>query len=160
MKAMILTFLLSLTVQKEDATNPLKLYQLAIIADAIAQVSKTPAEAARSITMGFWETGWNLRVHAGQCKKWECDHGLARGPWQVHKDGMPMSKWVTMHGIDHTLAQAQEAHDRIEHDFARCKSFEGAVALYMGGKYCGWRSDDTKKRNEFYERALAALRTH
>lgn len=162
MKALILAFLIKLLVQKEDVGNPLKQPQLEIIADSIAQVAKTPEEAARLITMAYWESGLNLRVHSGHCKKNtpECDHGKARGIYQLHQDGLPEDRWSKMHGIDHTLEQTEEAHVRIERRHRQCGGdFESTAALYMGAKWCGWRDEkgNIKKRGEFYRRALAAL---
>ena len=41
--------------------------------------------AAALVTLGWWESKYVWRVHAGKCRPLECDAGRARTPWQMQR---------------------------------------------------------------------------
>lgn len=88
-----------LPVFHEDRANPYKGAQMVTLARAIASVSKTKDEAAFLITLGQHESGFSFRVHFGICRQFECDHGRALSPWQMHKNGRTDDEWLGFVGL-------------------------------------------------------------
>jgi len=148
MKA-IFALLLALPQRFEDRGSLAKTGQLNELASVLSSYSTD--QAAALLMLAYWETGLSLQVHEGHCKNWECDHGRARGLWQVHRNGMPDAMWDQMIGVDHTKEQAAEALFRWEQALAICKTPAGAVAVYMG-QGCEWSTVNTRARVRDYER--------
>jgi hypothetical protein len=159
MKAVILAFLLSLPVSREDVHDSRKELQLASIAIAIDEAATSPQEAAMLIATGYHESHFSLRIHAGNCRPDECDAGRVRGPWQVQRHGMRAEEWNQMHGLGNTRAQALAAQKRLIVGQVNCRgSAYGALVRYLGLR-CHDRSNKVRPRFELYERALNAIRT-
>lgn len=158
MKPLILAFLLYLPMPAEDFDNPHKPAQLESIAAAIEQAADGNRRlAALLISTGFIETKYSLRIHNGHCASWECDHGRARGPWQVWRNGMPQKDWTNMRGLGHTEDQALAAKRVLVRGLAMCGTVRGAIARYVGLP-CDARGPTLEKRFEWYQRAYRALR--
>lgn len=153
----ILAVLLALPTYAEDRDRPEeKREQLRAVAQAIADASESRAEAALLIASGWEETGWSLRVHEGRCRPNECDHGQARGPWQLHRDGMPQETWDQMAGLENTATQARTAAKRIQWYRVSCGDTTGAIARYFGLP-CSNRTERVWHRFRTYRRILDAL---
>lgn len=105
----ILLAIIAFPVFHEDTQSAEKRAQLEAIANAVAAVAQTPDEAAFLLAWGNAETNFSLRIHRGECNRWECDGGRARGPWQAHKNGMPDERWEKMVGIENIDVQVQQA---------------------------------------------------
>jgi hypothetical protein len=105
----ILAALALLPLYKEDASGPEKTAQQTAIAYSLAARTQDPELVAFVIAWGDAETHYSLRVHAGLCQRWECDHGRARSPWQGHRNGMADERWSRMLGIENTDAQVAHA---------------------------------------------------
>lgn len=131
----ILAVALSLVVFHEDReASAEKTAQLNAIAAAVAEFTKTPDEAAFLIAWGQAETNYSLRIQRGQCRRWECDRGRARGPWQVHRlRNMPLEKWDRMHGIENTRAQVEHAVKMTRWALGRCKGDARCAFRLLGG---------------------------
>lgn len=109
----------------EDRGNPDKSAQLDAIAAAVAEVSRDaprpPREwAALLLTIGYHESTFSLRIHRGECKPYECDHGRARSAWQLHKNLHTAPIWDQLHGIEHTAVQVQAASDALKRAYFTC----------------------------------------
>jgi hypothetical protein len=103
--------LATLPIYHEDRANPYKGAQLHTVAEAVAAVSRDRDEAAYLIAIGHHETKLSFRVHLGVCRAFECDHGRALSPWQMHQNGRTTEEWHGFVGlsIDATKAAAGAA---------------------------------------------------
>jgi hypothetical protein len=136
----ILAVALSLVVFHEDReASAEKTAQLNAIAAAVAEFTKTPDEAAFLLAWGQAETNYSLRIQRGQCRRWECDRGRARGPWQAHRNGMPLERWERMVGVENTRVQAEQAARHARWALRQCKDdpIRGAFRV-LGGNAC-WK---------------------
>ncbi len=155
--AKILAVLLAFPVYREDLNRPEdKRAQLEQVAESIALASESPAEAALLVASGWEETGWSLRVHEGRCRPDECDHGRARGPWQLQRDGMSRESWALMQGTENTDTQARTAAKRLRFYREQCRDTPGTIARYFGLR-CYERTDGVWHRFHTYLRVLARL---
>jgi len=105
----ILLAILAFPLFHEDIQTEQKRAQLEAVAKSVASVSRTADEAAFLLAWGKAETHFSLRIHRGECRRWECDGGKARGPWQAHKNGMPDDQWGRMIGVENIDVQARQA---------------------------------------------------
>jgi hypothetical protein len=155
--AKILSVLLSLPVYGEDRNRPEeKRHQLEQVAASIAQVAETPPDAALLIASGWEETGWSLRIHEGRCRPQECDHGRARGPWQLQRNGMSRESWELMIGVENTDAQARTAAKRLVFYRRQCGDTTGTIARYFG-LGCHQRTEAVWRRFRTYRKILEAF---
>lgn len=123
--------------------------------------------AVMLVTLGWWESRFARHVHAGMCRAHECDHGLARSPWQVHAGG-PVSAelWGQMadDSRESTLAGARGAARLVVAARGACGSaVDGVIGTYMTGRcevpsQAVRRADDYMARLGQYRR-LAARKT-
>jgi hypothetical protein len=94
----------------EDREAVGKLVQEEAIGRAVAKASGGDQDlAAFLLAWGDAETHFSLRIQRGDCYRWECDKGLARGPWQAHRNAMSASRWALMIGVENVQAQADQA---------------------------------------------------
>ena len=116
--------------------------------------------AAALVALGWHESGWVLRVHAGRCRSDECDpirrwtrrgwitvgHAAAT-PWQLHQTGhLPAAAWRGMIGTSpEATGLAALAAARA---FARARNWcrggqrdwaARAISGYATGRRCVWR---------------------
>jgi hypothetical protein len=75
------------------------------ISDAAESVQGWPGSkrelAMLLLTVAWHETRLSLRIHEGRCRPYECDHGRARGLWQLHAHAsLPHERWLTVAGLD------------------------------------------------------------
>jgi hypothetical protein len=97
--------------------------------------------AALLAMTAIWESALSRRIHAGDCRGAECDHGLSIGPWQVRRPGwMTIESWRGMAGVDliSTTDAAWYAATVLSRCRRRCRTDEGAVAMYATGRSCSW----------------------
>lgn len=107
------------------------------VARAIAKASvKPPAPvgskdwAAMLITIADEETHFSLRIHRGECFKWECDPRLgrggivlehrARGPWQNQRNDHTAPFWEKMFGLEFVETQAAVASAMLGRGYWTC----------------------------------------
>ena len=100
--------------------------QLSAIALAVAKVAqKAPLPprqwAALLLTIGFHESTFSLRIHAGHCKPHECDRGRARSPWQLHMNAENKHLWPKLQGIENTDAQVWAADHLLRRVAGTCR---------------------------------------
>lgn len=158
MKEWLLSFLLSLPVYAEDAGDSRKRAQLENVASAVDAVAgEDRTMAALLLSTGWVETGYSLRIHDGHCQTWECDHGRARGPWQVWKNGRPKTQWALMRGLEHTPEQAQAAAEVLRAGLKKCGNVRGAIARYVGLP-CSARNAHLEVRFLWFKRAQNIIR--
>lgn len=76
--------------------------QLITVANAIGAAAKGDKDlAAMLVTVAYHESAMSLRIHAGQCKPSECDHGLAASIFQLHSSKrIPLDEWATLASLD------------------------------------------------------------
>lgn len=120
--------------------------QLTLIAHEVAEVSKKPPGgwtarqwAAVLFTVGFHESTFSLRIHAGNCRKHECDGGRARSPWQLHRARALIPVWDDLFGVDKTAQQVRAADFMLRLNERTCDDnvmLRGLLTAY-GGRPCG-----------------------
>lgn len=120
--------------------------QLTLIAHEVAEVSKKPPGgwtsrewAAVLFTVGFHESSFSLRIHAGNCRKHECDGGRARSPWQLHRARALIPVWDDLFGVDKTAQQVRAADFMLRLNERTCDDnvmLRGLLTAY-GGRPCG-----------------------
>lgn len=135
-----------------------------------------PGEAkeleAMLTTIGFYESGFERRVHADECWENECDAkrlpgGVvihrARSLWQVQAQAVvPLLEWRRIGGVDlpSTERAALAATRVLASGRARCAphgTWETAtVAAYATGRHCSWPG--AAARVQTYHVVLRALR--
>jgi hypothetical protein len=145
----------------EDREAVGKLVQEEHIARAIHKVSRDGDEAAFLLAWGDAETHYSLRIARGECFKWECDHGLARGPWQAHRNGMPLATWDKMQGLENVDVQAAHAAKMARWALFECHAQGDAKILgafrLLGGKGCNGYLPGEGDRLAAYKRVRARL---
>jgi hypothetical protein len=126
----------------EDREAVGKLVQEEAIGRAVAKASGGDQDlAAFLLAWGDAETHFSLRIQRGDCYRWECDKGLARGPWQAHRNAMSASRWALMVGVQNTEAQAEQAARIASWALHECRAKDedsrilGAFRL-LGGLRC------------------------
>lgn len=163
---LLLAAILSLPTFAEDREHPLKQEQLEILSTGIAAASshrpKPPADwAALVATIGYHETGFSLRVQAGDCKPHECDGGRARGPWQMHKNRHTEPVWDQLVGLEFTALQARVASDMLERSYWQCARsgvpwLQGTINAYAGRR-CSAEWPGLQQRIATFERLRRKL---
>lgn len=166
----VLTALRSLPVYTEDRGTPeLKDVQLQDLARAIEQASGKPPGGlhpkdwqALLIAIGYHESTWSLRIHRGQCKPWECDRGLSRGPWQQKRNVFTSPVWDQLHGLEHVDTQAAAASDFLRRSYGTCSRSGQPWLVGTINAYAGRRCGDTSweglhSRTDLWRRVRAKL---
>lgn len=138
------TAIRKLPVYYEDKASTEKDAQLDAIAAAVAKVSrKAPLPprqwAALLLTIGFHESTFSLRIHAGDCKPKECDKGLARGPWQTHKNMDNAAVWDKLYGIENVEYQVWAADRLLRRVSQTCATQAGSSVPGILTAYAGRR---------------------
>lgn len=115
------------------------------VASIMVRVATTREDFAMLAELGYRETRWARAVIEGHCDRMprgqRCDHGRARGPWQVHS--WCARGWAAPDGSLEALeAQAVCAvghwHYALNHCRGRAASlWAGAFSGYAGGS-CTW----------------------
>lgn len=138
------TAIRKLPVYYEDKGSTEKDAQLDAIAQVVAKVSRKAPLPPRQwavllLTIGFHESTFSLRIHAGNCKPKECDRGKARGPWQTHKnmDNAPM--WDKLHGIENVEHQVWAADRLLRRVSRTCSNQTGVTVSGILTAYAGRR---------------------
>jgi hypothetical protein len=143
--------------------------QLTAIARAVStQVSslKPPSGftkrgwAALLLTIGYHESGFSLRIHAGLCKPQECDRGKARGPWQLHKNADNAPVWGLMFGQENTTLQVGAADHLLRRNLVTCSQAPAPVRVpsvltAYAGRRCFVDWPGLNARLSTYERLVA-----
>lgn len=131
--------------------------QLTAIAQEVARVSRRAPYAPRKwaavlLTIAWHESTLSLRIHAGQCKPWECDAGKARGIFQLHRSAANAPQWDRMHGREFTAEQVTAADQLLRRLTRTCgDGVEGTFEAYMG-KRCGSGDPKVRARMETFGR--------
>lgn len=137
----------------EDRSAELELAKSAqyqALAQAMAETARDRRELAFLVAWGWHETKFSLRIHRNECRRWECDRGRARSPWQLHRNGLDQGSWERLVGIDNVRHQAAEAALRARRALAWCGTVEGAFRS-MSGRGCSGRLPDAGARVATYE---------
>ena len=147
----ILLVIFAIPAFHEDRGVDGKRAQLEAIARAVAAVSKTADQAAFLLAWGKAETNFSLRIHRGDCRPWECDGGKARGPWQLHRVGMPDELWAKMIGVENVQTQAEQALREVQWAFNICPRdhVRGAFRVLAGHGCTQPLKDETLRVAEF-----------
>lgn len=121
--ALVSAALADLPVYHEDRANPYKGAQLYTVAQAVASVSRTREEAAYLLAIGWHETKFSYRIQLGICRAFECDHGRALSPWQLHQNGRSEAEWHGFVGltVDATAAAAGAALGHVRYAQRVCR---------------------------------------
>ncbi len=181
LETIILTLLLSLQPWYEDAKREkpeAREARLAVVAQSVARATailtcdgaseedkcerkwngSRESLAVMLVNLGWWESRYALHVHQNRCRVLigECDAGRARSPWQLQiSRQVEIRRWAKIAGTSRpaTNEAAHAAADVFAMAHGRCKSMEGAIAMYATGKVCKWkRSGD---RMAHYRKLLA-----
>ena len=128
------------------------------VAEAIAEESSSPAEAARLIALGLHESRFAVSVVRDGCSGLPasaCDHRRARGAWQLHTAACSEA-YEHRAGTEASIhAEARCAVKLMRGYMSSCREHgatpaEGAFSGYATGGLCHWRGAE--------ERAKTALR--
>lgn len=95
--------------------------------------------AGALIQLARIESTLAAHVHRGECLPYECDRGLAVGPWQIHRlKAWNDSTWQSMHGdsVEATQATALVAARRIAGGVGACGSLAASFGRYNNGSGC------------------------
>ncbi len=151
-----LSAVLALPIFHEDRAAAIKSEQLATIAAAVDEAAAAtkwpgaPSELrALMLTVAFHESALSLRIHAGDCRKHECDRGRARGLWQQHASSASSREaWEQLAGLDaeSTRHAAREAARSLARARWQCRSLEKrgqpwlemTLSAYAGRGCVGW----------------------
>src|SRR5262245_45105811 len=128
------------------------------IAFAMAGATQRARDAATLLSVGYFESGFQPRIQAGECRKLECDRGLARGFWQMHASPL-VPEWGDLIGLeeDTILVGASAAARILKRGRRVCRSESGAISYFAVGTCFGWRGADERARfAEKIERKLGA----
>lgn len=117
--------------------------QLTLIASEVAKASRgaplPPRQwAALLLTIGFHESAFSLRIHAGDCKPKECDRGKARSPWQLHQNNFNRESWELLVGVENTRVQVLAANELLRRVSQNCvnstrqPTVPGILTAYAG----------------------------
>lgn len=127
------------------------------VADAVAQFARSPQEAAFVLAWAKHESHYELRIANDDCRRWECDHGRARGLWQSHKQAAGTA-WEHMPG--NISLQAFVALKHARWALKTCATSEnpirGAYAV-LGGKGCDGSFRGIDQRVADYRVTLARI---
>ena len=136
--------LLTLQVYREDVRSErLQGHQEAIAAAVQAEASNAPRPGeewvALMLTVASNETHFSLRIFDGACKPQECDHGRAKGLWQIHSNTLNRDAWAKQDG-DIAL-QAHLASDALKRAYWTCSRsgvpwLQGTLNAFAGRR-CG-----------------------
>lgn len=145
--------------------------QAQVIAQAISDVAESAEGwsgtrrelATLLLTVAWHETRFSLRIHEGNCKPYECDHGRARGLWQlqVHRS-LPRETWIGLAGldVDATRRAAREAARVLTRSRNMCSGRAQGVTLVAqtlsayAGRGCTRLLPDIDARVRTYRRLL------
>jgi len=114
------------------------------------------------LTVAWHETRLSLRIHDGHCKPFECDHGRARGLWQLHAHAsLSRDRWLTVAGLDEqsTFNAASEAALALTRSRHMCRQrgadwVASTISAYAG-RGCGGGLPDLDARVRTYRRLFA-----
>lgn len=116
------------------------------IAEAIARVAPSPERAALLVAIGYRESGFMPRIQLGDCRTFvrngqrigECDGGLSRSYWQIHKFSRA-PEWPELLGLaPETVRLAARVADRkLAGGLQVCRSTAGAAGYFARGS-CTW----------------------
>ncbi len=129
----------------EDAPESRQPHLEAVASAVWAESARGPRErrewAKLLITIGAHESHFSIRIMRGECKKWECDRGRAKGMFQIHSNTLNRDSWALQDG-DIPL-QVKLASDALKRAYWTCaRSGEdwlvGTINAYAG-KRCGAR---------------------
>lgn len=145
----------------EDREAVGKVVQEEHIGRAVHRASRNADEAAFLLAWGDAETHFSLRIARGECFKWECDKGRARGPWQTHRNGMALATWDKMHGLENIDVQATHAAKMARWALAECHAKGDARVLgafrLLGGKGCDGHLPGENDRLATFKRIRAVM---
>lgn len=173
--AAILALLLTYPAWHEDKTREApedRKARMAVVAESIVDATTRatclglspctpiwpgkPEELAAALSRTGWlESRYARHVHAGRCRRYECDATRlksgrivfrAASPWQVQSSSMvPAAEWRTIAGTDlgSTTRAAWAATRVLSASYTRCAmpgqaGLAGAVSLYATGRTCRW----------------------
>ncbi|MFZ5890898.1 MAG: hypothetical protein ACOY0T_07600 [Myxococcota bacterium] len=145
--------------------------QAQVIAQAISDVAESAEGwngskrelATLLLTVAWHETRFSLRIHAGNCKPYECDRGRARSLWQLHAHAsLPKETWVGLAGldVDSTRRAAREAAKALTRSRNMCSGRASGVELVAqtlsayAGRGCARLLPDIDARVRTYRRLL------
>lgn len=111
---------------------------------------------ALQATIAIHESGLMRRIALGDCRRWECDAGLARGYFQAHRHWYTPEEWDEIRGAEYepVATAALGASRALGVGLRRCGTVEGATAHYACNR-CSWSG--TPARLATYRRLLAKL---
>lgn len=108
------------------------------VAEAIADASETRADAAMLLALGWHESSFATAVVRGSCRPNECDHGAARGAFQLHVEACPEAYAYEAGSVESIRLEADCALRLLRYHARRCHSVRGAFAGYGTGNRCQW----------------------
>lgn len=138
MKALILSILIAFG-SIEDRGDARREAQAAELSEAMESVRPPGGVSVNDwraliLAVGMAETHFALRIHDGQCKAWECDRGLARGPFQQHMNAHVRKYWDRLTGVENTKVQVRVADAALKRAYYTCgrTGLAGAINAYAG----------------------------
>ncbi len=121
-----LAAVLRLPVHHEDLKDERKIPQLAAIALEVSQLKPPLGVTSKDwraliLAIGEAESGFSLRIMEGLCRSHECDHGLARSPWQMHANDFTRPAWEQLQGFEGLHVQVQAVDGMLKRAYYLCE---------------------------------------
>ncbi len=111
----------------EDREHDLKPAQYVAIAQAVSQLKPPAGMGAKDwralvLAVGAAETHYLIRVMDGQCRPLECDKGLARSAWQMHRNLFNAPVWDRLQGLSNIPLQVTTADAMLKRAYHQCRA--------------------------------------
>lgn len=116
----------ALPVAVEDLQEERKPAQYYAIAAEVSRLKPPAGIGAKDwralvIAVGGAETHYLLRVMDGHCRPLECDRGLARSSWQMHKNLFTAPVWDQLQGLANIPMQVKTADEMLKRAYHQCR---------------------------------------
>ena len=136
----LLAVILLLLGPRTETVDPARL-AAAITAES-QNAPRSPYEWQRlMLAIAENETRLSARIAEGRCKPSECDHGRAKGLWQVHRNALNRDSWAKQDG-DIEL-QAHLASEQLKRAYWTCARSGQPWLVGTINAYAGRRCGDT-----------------
>lgn len=142
----ILAFLLASAPAKRDAalTTAERQAFLVPVAAAISEAARGDDEVAALLALGRRESRFERDLVLGICSGRRCDHGRARGVWQVWNLGHCRAAYRHPAGSVASIALETDCAIRLLRGaIAPCRGWAGAFERFRTGGTCGQGDADT-----------------
>lgn len=126
-----------------DVTREQRAPIVEMYATAIVDASRNDTDVAMLLSLARHEASFSVRIGGGNCPARACDHGRARGWFQLHESAC-RAAWAFDAGtVESVREEARCALSQLKHHGWRCREHSltpmmGAFSGYATGGDCHW----------------------